>query len=252
VSTDRSPWPAGQRAAVSLTYDDALPCHHEFVAPALEERGLRATFYVTLAPLLQDRGPLEPWKRIARQGHELGNHSIWHPCRRAPDDKPSWIPDEYNLWTYTLRRLRDELALANDVLGLIDGQAHRTYGNTCHQIHVGPDAQRVDIAPVIEELFLGARGQADRLVDPAAPEFANLGCMNGDRKDLHQLRAMVDQALQQGAWLIFCFHGVGENTHSRYAGKDMHAGLFRWLAERKSDIWTAPVVDVARYLRSPR
>ena len=38
-------WPDNRQGAVSITYDDALPCHFEQVGPAWEAYGLRATFY---------------------------------------------------------------------------------------------------------------------------------------------------------------------------------------------------------------
>ncbi|MGB1892738.1 MAG: polysaccharide deacetylase family protein, partial [Candidatus Latescibacterota bacterium] len=69
-------WPEGKRGAVSLTYDDALPVHYEHVAPLLEEHGLRATFYTNVLSL--GANP-EAWRQVAAQGHELGNHSIFHP-----------------------------------------------------------------------------------------------------------------------------------------------------------------------------
>ena len=41
-------WPKGRQGAVSITYDDALICHHQLVAPAWEAVGLRATFYTPI------------------------------------------------------------------------------------------------------------------------------------------------------------------------------------------------------------
>lgn len=43
-----SPWPAGARGAVSLTYDDALNSQLDVAVPALDALKLRTTFFVTL------------------------------------------------------------------------------------------------------------------------------------------------------------------------------------------------------------
>ena len=56
-------WPAGQRCAVSLTYDDALPVQREIVAPLLAERGLAATFYLDASPGFTDHA--EAWRAVA-------------------------------------------------------------------------------------------------------------------------------------------------------------------------------------------
>ena len=45
-------WPDGQRCAVSLTYDDALPVHHQVVAPLLTARKFTATFNMGLLTFL--------------------------------------------------------------------------------------------------------------------------------------------------------------------------------------------------------
>ena len=94
-------WPQDCRGAVSLTYDDALPCHWELVAPALEAQGLRGTFYTNI---LSAAAAPEAWRRIAGRGHELGNHSIFHPCRKNLERPRAWLPDEYDLRGYTPRR----------------------------------------------------------------------------------------------------------------------------------------------------
>jgi hypothetical protein len=37
-------WPNGTLGAVTLSYDDAIRNHYEYVAPSLNKNGLRATF----------------------------------------------------------------------------------------------------------------------------------------------------------------------------------------------------------------
>ena len=72
-------WPQGARAAVSLGYDDGLASQLDHVMPALNARGLRASFYVPInSPTLPSRQ--HEWKAAAAAGHELGNHSLFHGC----------------------------------------------------------------------------------------------------------------------------------------------------------------------------
>jgi peptidoglycan/xylan/chitin deacetylase (PgdA/CDA1 family) len=70
-------WPEGKKAAVVLTYDDALESQLVHAAPALEKHGFRGTFFL-------DEHRVEPanfhrWADVAKKGHELGNHSLFHP-----------------------------------------------------------------------------------------------------------------------------------------------------------------------------
>lgn len=80
-------WPQGRKGAVSITYDDALPCHHQLVAPAWEAVGLRATFYTPIRSTLMEE--VEAWRAVATKGHELGNHSLFHPCRKRDLGDPA-------------------------------------------------------------------------------------------------------------------------------------------------------------------
>ena len=74
-------WPGGAKAAVSLTYDDAVPVHYQKVGPLLSKHGLGATFYLTVQYLESPR----EWRKLSKRGHELGNHTLFHACRQDPD-----------------------------------------------------------------------------------------------------------------------------------------------------------------------
>jgi Polysaccharide deacetylase len=97
------PWPDRAKVAVSLSYDDAIPVHHRVVAPLLDKHGLHGTFYLSISNL---ESP-DAWKAVASPGHEQGNHSLFHPCRRDPSPAYAWLPEHYDLGSYTPGRFRD-------------------------------------------------------------------------------------------------------------------------------------------------
>jgi len=69
----------GKKAAVVLTYDDALNAHLDNAIPLLDSLGLKGTFYLTaFAPGSKNR--ISDWRTTAANGHELGNHTLYHPC----------------------------------------------------------------------------------------------------------------------------------------------------------------------------
>jgi peptidoglycan-N-acetylglucosamine deacetylase len=239
-------WPGGAACAVSLSYDDGVPAHHQRVAPLLERHGLSGTFYL-MAKGLADT---EAWKAVAARGHELGNHSLFHPCRRDAMNV-SWLPDHYDLGGYTPERFRDELAVANLVLDLLDGGRPRTYGNNCTNLTIGRGEVEQAMDPILAELFVAARGAiTNQPVDPAHPVYTRLGNFVGDGKTFAQLRAGTESACAGGGWSIYMFHGVGSGTHNLFIDETEHRQLIEWLDRQRAVIWTAPVVDVARHLKS--
>jgi hypothetical protein len=244
-SAESGRWPHGATAAVSLSYDDSVPVHHLHVAPLLERHGLRATFYLSMWNLAEP----EAWKAVARQGHELGNHSLFHPCRRHPGNA-AWLSADYDLSAYSPKRFRDELALANKMIDLLDGGKPRTYGNNCTHLTIGRGADEQPMDPILAELFVASRGTITNTpVDPARPVITRLGHYSGDGKTFAQMRAEIEAARASGGWIIYMFHGVGPGTHNLFVADEEHAQLLAWLAQERATLWTAPVVEVALHLK---
>lgn len=240
-------WPQGQRCAVSLTYDDGLPVHHELVGPLLEQFGLRGTFYVPAMTDIQDHP--ERWRQLAHRGHELGNHSLFHPCTRTPD-RESWLEPWQDLRSYTLSRWRDELAAANLMLRLLDDQTERSFGNTCCETTVGAGEVTASMAPVLRDLFVAARGPlSSTIVDVRrSVDLYHLGHYSGDRLSFRDFQAEIEKAAEIGGWIIWMMHGVGAETHGLYIDPVEHEMLIRWLGENKDLAWTAPLVKVAKHV----
>jgi peptidoglycan/xylan/chitin deacetylase (PgdA/CDA1 family) len=248
MSERRFAWPEGQQCAVSLSYDDGLPVHYELVGPLLDQAGMRATFYV---PAMSDiRQHPERWRALARRGHELGNHSLFHPCYRTPE-REDWLAPHLDLGDYTVDRLRHELEIANLMLHLVDGQVERSYGNTCCETTVGRGSARVSMDSVLRDLFVAARGPGNgRIADVREPvNLMQVGHYGGDEQAFETMRTEIERAIDVGGWIIWMIHGVGEGTHGLYIDTSEHEKLIAWLRENRDRIWTAPVVKVAQHVK---
>ncbi len=241
-------WPKGCRAAVSLSYDDGIPNHPQLVAPMLEEHGLRGTFYV---PIKDDvmQNPL-PWRAMAGRGHELGNHTVFHPCWSVGGKYADWLPDQFNLEHYDAERWLDEIHTANQALELVDGRSERTFGNTCFDNYMGPEEDPVCLEPLIAQVFLAARGEATgRPVNLAAVNYNNLGTIWADRRSFEDFTGELQEIADNGGWVIYTFHGVGETAHNHHIRVREHRRLLEFLRDNAKQYWTAPVIDVVRRLK---
>jgi peptidoglycan-N-acetylglucosamine deacetylase len=247
VETSNIKWPKNARAAVSLTYDDGIESHPRAVAPLLEKYGMRGTFY---APLTSDlmQHPTE-WRAMAAKGHELGNHTVFHPCWNIRDRYSEWLPEAQNLVNYTEERWLDEINTANQALFLVDGKRERTFGNTCFDNFLGPEDAPICLEPLIEKAFLGARGEGTgKPVNLAQINFNNLGTIWADRRSFGDFSAELEMLLDTGGWIIYTFHGVGP-VHNHHILEQEHLRLIDFLADNKDKFWTAPVIDVVRHLK---
>jgi len=242
-------FPNGARVAVSLTYDDGLTSHFEQVGPALEAHGLRGTFCLPIArsSVMQHAAA---WREMAARGHELCNHSLFHPCRSTPEEPMDWLDPAYNLLDYNERRLRDELEVANFALRLIDGRSQRTYANTCWHRTFGRGEQERPMEPILADYFLAARGALSQgPVDLDHLDWMNLGSIHADQHTFAALRGEVQALFAAGGWLIFTCHGVGRGTHNLFIEAEEHRQFVAWLGQNQERVWTAPMIEVARFLK---
>lgn len=231
-----------KKCAVCLTYDDALNVHLDKVLPVLDSLGLKGTFYVPVSfPGFKNR--LADWKALAEKGNELGNHTIFHPCAGSLPGR-DWVQPDYDLDKYTMKRFIDEVEMANVMLTEVDGKTRRTFAYTCGDKIV----QDSSCVPYIKKMFVAAR-DVNAVMQPIDEiDLFNIGSymINGDSGD--KLIALVKQAYDKQALLVFLFHGVG-GEHSINVSLRAHNELLRYLKQNENDIWVAPLVEIAEYIK---
>ncbi len=233
-------WQDGIKAAVCLTYDDGLDCHLDVAAPALEKYGMRGTFYCTgNSPSLFAR--TVEWRAMASRGHELGNHTLFHPCH---GDKFDWVKPEQDLNGYSVEQLLDELRTANTLLKAIDGLERRTFAYTCtnHTIN------GVSFIDSLRNLFTAARGggpvpNSMEGIDPYYMPSWGVVDPTGD-----ELIAYVKEALSKGTMAVFMFHSVGGGYLNVSA--EAHERLLEYLDQNRVLIWTDTFLHVMEYVKA--
>ncbi len=237
-------WPNGKRAAVSLTFDDARPSQVDRGVPILNARGARATFYLSPANIAQ-RGA--QWKEAAAAGHEMGNHTLSHPCTgNFPWSRANALED------YTLERMERELMEASAIIRHTLGVTPQTFAYPCGQKFVGRGQGAQSYVPLVAKHFLAGRGFKDEAVqDPLAGDLAQVMGIDADDQSFGQLKVWIDRATQAGGWLVFAAHDVGD--FSRQAmGADALDAVCRYCVDPANGIWIDTVAAIAAYIRRAR
>lgn len=231
-----------KQCAVVLTYDDALNVDLDNVTPALDSLGLKATFYLSgYSGTLNTR--LKDWRAIAAKGHELGNHTLFHPCTGSLPGR-SFVTPDYDLNNYSVRRMTDEISMTNALLKAIDGKTERTFAYPCGDTKIHDSSY---IEPVKNE-FVAARGTQSEMPAFNEVDLYNIGCYAVNRQSGDELVALVKQAMEKHAMLVFLFHGVG-GGHSLNVSLPAHSQLLHFLKQNEKAIWIAPMIQVAEYIK---
>lgn len=236
------PW-NGKQCAVVLTYDDALNVHLDNVITCLDTFGLKGTFYIngeatSIARRMAD------WRKVAANGHELGNHSLTHPCDGQKEGR-SWVSKEKDLSKYSVERAVNEIRITNTLLQAIDGKTERTFAYPCGDAMI----DSVNYYKKIENEFVGARGVQSGMKQVIAINLNDINCYSINGQDGDYMINLVKQAQQSRTLLVFLFHGVG-GEHNLNVSLEAHRQLVLYLKQNEKDIWNAPLVDVAKFVKT--
>lgn len=224
-------WPGGARGAVSLTYDDALNSQLDHAVPQLDAHGLKGTFFLT-EENIGDR--LEDWKTVAREGHEIADHTVHHPCdlrgySGARFDRTELEPMEAFLdQNFGARRSRT-FAYPCGYIGLGLGAAAQRHARYLHALRPIIAAARTTVGPPNDP----ARVLAEplRLYAFEATE---------QRDDPILAFRYVREAARRGHWAILVFHEIlprriGEGDTS----VALHGQILDWIV--RQPVWCVPM-----------
>lgn len=235
-------WPDAKRAAVVLTYDDALSSQLDIVLPALDATGLKGTFFLFGSKILPEQ--IARWRAAAAEGHELGNHTVRHACPQAsyPPAKKIDTSEAYDVDT-----MLTEIRTMNTMLTAVDGKLQHSLATPCGQHLAGG----VDYLPALRASglvrFTRAADPSTAPLDPmnVPAQFFNANATGAD------LIAAVQDAERTGGMIVLGFHGVGGDYLTVPA--EAHAQLLAYLKDHSDTLWIAPFSTVIDYVtRSPR
>ncbi|MFK7846758.1 MAG: polysaccharide deacetylase family protein [Rhodothermales bacterium] len=233
-------WPDEAKAAVSLTFDDARPSQVLKGTAVLDHFGAKATFYV-VPDAVNDQ--LAGWKAAVAAGHEIGNHSMVHPC----SGNFLWARDRA-LEKYSLSDMRAELEQANARLKELLGVTPVSFAYPCGQSFVGRGQQTQSYVPVIADLFVSGRGWLDEAAsDPAYVDMAQLTGIEMDGKTFEEVLAILDQAKADGGWVVLSGHEM-DNAGRQTTRLTMLEKLVPYLQDPANGFWLDTVGEIAGYV----
>lgn len=237
-------WPRGKRAAVSLSFDDARLSQIDSGLAVLEKYGVKATFFVSPASVKER---LEGWKRVVALGHEIGNHSMTHPCTGNYEFSKHNALEDYTLATMA-RQLDDANAEVERLLGV----KPRSFAYPCGQKFVGRGAEVKSYVPLVAARFLVGRGFLDEAAtDPGVCDLAQTMGTGLDGLTSKQMLDLVGDAAKSGRWVIFVGHEMGkpgEQTTDIQALEE----LLKYVKDPANGIWVDTVETVGKYVQKQR
>ena len=237
-------WPKNIKAAVNLSYDDALDSQLDYAIPALEKYKLKGSFYLKLSnPTIAARLP--EWRAVAAKGHELGNHTLFHQCSAAGPGR-EWVMPQYDLDKMSVAQIKDQILLANTMLYAIDGKRERTFTTPCGDLNAGGQNYLESIKSefvAIKSVMSNGVTADMKTLDPYAVSVATPSDVTGK-----QLIDLVKEGAAKGTMVNFTFHGIsGDHLQT---SKEAHEELLKYLADNRDIYWTDTFINIMKYVKA--
>lgn len=234
-------WPGNKKAAIVLTYDDALQSQLNIALPQLDSLHLKGTFFLTGNMTETD---ISKWRNAAKNGHELGNHTLYHPCRSS-----AFAADaHYQSDNYNLKIILREISAMNNFLFAIDNKSGRTYAFPCTETSVGGKDYTDTLAR--SGLIKYARGGGDS--NAVITDFKHINKFVvpswgfGYNPNESQLISFVKKVQRAGGLGVFMFHGVGGDYLQ--VTDSAHKKLLEYLNSKQKEVWVATFQEVMDYV----
>ena len=219
-----APYYQGQKAALSLTFDDGLQEHYTLLRQELNSRGLRATFAIigskvgSMMRSSQDKAmgisgtPCMTWQMIqqlAADGHEIGSHGWEHK----------------NVTKLPAEQLRYEVQHNDSIIMMHTGRFPMSY------FYPGNQKDSVTIA-FCERNRVGSRTFQTSI---------------GSKCDTLWLRQWIDGLVEQGKWGIGMTHGI-TTGYDHFTDPQILWSFLDYVVACQNNLWVAPFSEVAAYI----
>ncbi|MBV8501967.1 MAG: polysaccharide deacetylase family protein [Paucibacter sp.] len=226
--------PHGEKAAIALTYDDALPSQLDIAIPQLDAAQLKGTFFLIGREI---KGNLLRWKQASAGGHELGNHSVTHACPKALFPMPPQYMSENSSVAVQLT----EIETMNNLLQAIDGRNEHAYATPCGQTLAGGEDYLPALRTARLTRYVRAAGEAGDGTAPIDP-FVVPSRFFGQGDTGETMITYVDGIRRRGGVAVIGFHGVGGDYLEVTA--EAHRQLLAWLQAHRSEVWVGGFTEV--------
>ena len=237
-------WPQGKKMGLSLTFDDARLSQIDKGIPLLDKYGVKGTFYLSPDNMIQR---LDGWKKAASNGHDIGNHSLVHPCTGNFD----WSRGKA-LENYTLQGMDMELDSSNNILKAALGVRPLSFAFPCGQTFTGRGNMTRSYVPVISAKF--ESGRLWRSEGPNEPAFCDMSQLTGiemDGKSFEEIKALIESAKSTGKWLILAGHEMNESGVQTSLLPTIEA-VCKYALDPANGIWIDNVHNIAAYIKEKR
>lgn len=205
-----------RKAAISFTFDDGDEDHALLVAPELEKRGFRGTFWVNGLKInkgdsVRPRATWNQLRMMAKKGHEISNHSYTHGKLVRMDSLQVELEVQIN----------DSIIEANV------GVRPLTF---CYPFNA--------TTPLVKEI--ASRGRVGTRMFQTAMGQAN------NKSTEESLQNWLNNLLDNGEWSVTMIHGITKG-YDKWNNPQLLWNLFDKVKSLEDSVWVDTFKEISTY-----
>lgn len=240
-----------KKAIICLTYDDGLETQLTTVIPQLDSVGLKATFFLTSIHgssqsdvIGQTPEDVLGWSNAAKNGHELANHTLFHPC----PEKIGWVKS-VAIDSYTIDKIIKEISTQNIILSLLDPKRNvRSFAFPCNNVLIAGK----DYSKIIKDKGLVKFGRIGGDSNNIITDLKHLNPMQVPSwhvwtgTTLEELIAFAEKVRKAGGMGVYQFHGVGGQIFK--ISSETHQLFLNYLKSHQEEYWITTFSEAMEFI----
>lgn len=238
-----------KKAIICLTYDDGLESQLTTALSQLDSAGLKGTFFLnsiqgSSGTLGQSSEAVTGWSKAAINGHELANHTLFHPC----PEKLGWQKSAA-IEGYTIDKILTEIKTQNAILFLLDPKRkERAFAFPCNNFFI----RDTDYSKIIKNKGLVKYGRAGGDRTSIITDFKKIDIMKvpswmvEEGTTVNELIKFAEKVKKVGGMGVYQFHGIGAQFFKISA--ETHKAFLNYLKKNQEDYWITTFSDAMDFV----
>ena len=215
-------WLNNASCAVTFTFDDGLANQFSTIVPALENYGMRGTFYIVTDWATRD-GIWPTLKKMAENGHEIGSHTLTHPTLATSSEL-----------------VQSRLIIENKV-----GQPCTTIAYPYCNFPIDEDA--------LKKHYISGRICSGTIMPYKFSDMYNISSIitgtSGTVKTADDFKTQFQNAQKSNGWCVFLTHEIDNGSgYSPTKSVEFKTALI-YLKNRRTTYWVGTFKEVSQYVK---
>lgn len=237
-------WPEGKKMAITLTFDDARLTQIDKGIPLLDKYNVKGTFYVSHENMFKR---MDKWREAVSNGHEVGNHTLTHPCTGNYA-----LSDGIDLESYNLDLMREDMEAAGRIIRDSLGIDAISFAYPCGQTFVGNGLNTQSYIPLVASMFNTGRSWKDEgSNDPKLCDMSHLMGIELDGKSTREIIHLIESSKSTGNWLVLVGHEMNSRGYQTSHLSTLEA-ICRYAMDPANGVWIDNVNNISSYIMQQR